>query len=83
MARIRSQVPPTADSKPQLPHLGAQVNDAPVAFDSLQYSKQKTTSKKLIVFVYMRAAGIEPAPSAWKANILPLNYARNIFPTRL
>lgn len=23
-----------------------------------------------------RAAGIEPAPSAWKAEVLPLNYAR-------
>jgi hypothetical protein len=25
-----------------------------------------------------RAMGIEPTPSAWKAEVLPLNYARNI-----
>tara|TARA_Y100001968_G_scaffold209143_1_gene192241 strand:+ start:153 stop:332 length:180 start_codon:yes stop_codon:yes gene_type:complete len=25
-----------------------------------------------------RAAGIEPASSAWKAEVLPLNYARTI-----
>jgi hypothetical protein len=25
-----------------------------------------------------RAAGIEPALLAWKAKVLPLNYARNI-----
>ena len=24
-----------------------------------------------------RVAGIEPAPSAWKAEVLPLNYTRN------
>jgi hypothetical protein len=27
-----------------------------------------------------RAAGIEPASSAWKAEVLPLNYARSIQP---
>ena len=29
-----------------------------------------------------RAAGIEPASLAWKAKVLPLNYARNILLTR-
>ena len=32
-----------------------------------------------------RAAGIEPASSAWKAEVLPLNYARakesKVYPT--
>jgi hypothetical protein len=28
------------------------------------------------VIVFKRAAGIEPASLAWKANVLPLNYAR-------
>lgn len=28
-----------------------------------------------------RVAGIEPAPSAWKAEVLPLNYTRNGFTT--
>jgi hypothetical protein len=32
---------------------------------------QKTPIKK------KRAAGIEPASSAWKAEVLPLNYARS------
>ena len=27
-----------------------------------------------------RAAGIEPASSAWKAEVLPLNYARTSTP---
>lgn len=26
--------------------------------------------------IVMRAAGIEPAPLAWEARVLPLNYAR-------
>ena len=30
---------------------------------------------------YKRAMGIEPTLSAWKAEVLPLNYARNILPT--
>ena len=25
-----------------------------------------------------RVAGIEPAPSAWKAEVLPLNYTRRV-----
>jgi hypothetical protein len=28
------------------------------------------------VSVLERVAGIEPAPSAWKAEVLPLNYTR-------
>ena len=32
-------------------------------------------SKKMIKII-KRAAGIEPASSAWKAEVLPLNYAR-------
>ena len=27
-------------------------------------------------YINKRAAGIEPASSAWKAEVLPLNYAR-------
>ena len=30
-----------------------------------------------------RAAGIEPASSAWKAEVLPLNYARGACGSRL
>tara|TARA_B100000214_G_scaffold176675_1_gene127036 strand:+ start:113 stop:238 length:126 start_codon:yes stop_codon:yes gene_type:complete len=29
-----------------------------------------------MTFNIKRAAGIEPASSAWKAEVLPLNYAR-------
>ena len=28
-----------------------------------------------------RVAGIEPAYSAWKADVLPLNYTRDLLPT--
>jgi hypothetical protein len=32
-------------------------------------------------YVYLeRVAGIEPASSAWKAEVLPLNYTREPFP---
>ncbi|MEY4355153.1 MAG: hypothetical protein RLZZ89_221 [Cyanobacteriota bacterium] len=31
---------------------------------------------KTLIQISKRAAGIEPASSAWKAEVLPLNYAR-------
>ena len=35
-----------------------------------------TKTFRLHIFFRKRAAGIEPASSAWKAEVLPLNYAR-------
>ena len=32
--------------------------------------------RKHVALLLERAAGIEPASSAWKAEVLPLNYAR-------
>ncbi|BBL85896.1 hypothetical protein PMYN1_Chma84 (chromatophore) [Paulinella micropora] len=40
-----------------------------------QYSILVTVKVNAVVIV-KRAAGIEPASSAWKAEVLPLNYAR-------
>ena len=35
-----------------------------------------------IIYLMERATGIEPASSAWKAGVLPLNYARKIWSGR-
>ena len=35
-----------------------------------------------LVYLMERATGIEPASSAWKAGVLPLNYARKIWSGR-
>jgi hypothetical protein len=39
-------------------------------------SRSKGFRPKTLVEKRKRAAGIEPASSAWKAEVLPLNYAR-------
>ncbi len=39
-------------------------------------SMDKRKSHPKVALSYKRAAGIEPARSAWKAEVLPLNYAR-------
>jgi hypothetical protein len=39
-------------------------------------SRSKGFEPKTLVEKRKRAAGIEPASSAWKAEVLPLNYAR-------
>lgn len=35
-----------------------------------------------LIYLLERATGIEPASSAWKAGVLPLNYARKIWSGR-
>ena len=45
-------------------------------FDSRLYTlKQKTDGRLPICFCLGQATGIEPARSAWEAEVLPLNYA--------
>jgi hypothetical protein len=39
-------------------------------------SRSKDLEPKTLNEKSKRAAGIEPASSAWKAEVLPLNYAR-------
>jgi hypothetical protein len=39
-------------------------------------SDSKGFERKTLIEKWKRAAGIEPASSAWKAEVLPLNYAR-------
>ncbi len=39
-------------------------------------SRSKGFEWKILIEERKRAAGIEPASSAWKAEVLPLNYAR-------
>ena len=39
-------------------------------------SGSKDFGPKTLIEKSKRAAGIEPASSAWKAEVLPLNYAR-------
>ena len=41
-------------------------------------SRRKGFELKILIENRKRAAGIEPASSAWKAEVLPLNYARAI-----
>jgi hypothetical protein len=41
-------------------------------------SRSKELEPKNLIEKRKRAAGIEPASSAWKAEVLPLNYARAI-----
>ena len=41
-------------------------------------SRSKGFELKILIEIRKRAAGIEPASSAWKAEVLPLNYARAI-----
>ena len=38
--------------------------------------QRKSSFNSTIQTIRKRAAGIEPASSAWKAEVLPLNYAR-------
>jgi hypothetical protein len=40
-------------------------------------SRGNVFEPKTLMEVKKRAAGIEPASSAWKAEVLPLNYARS------
>jgi hypothetical protein len=40
-------------------------------------SRSKGFEPKTLIEKRKRAAGIEPASSAWKAEVLPLNYARD------
>ena len=40
-----------------------------------RYKKKKTIAKTM-GNILERATGIEPAHSAWEADVLPLNYAR-------
>ena len=44
------------------------------ALATIARSKQKNTAR--VFFCLERATGIEPARSAWEAEVLPLNYAR-------
>jgi hypothetical protein len=47
------------------------------AADRLKASHSKGLEPKTLIEKRKRAAGIEPASSAWKAEVLPLNYARS------
>ena len=48
------------------------------------YENGSGPKKESEPFIYLmeRATGIEPASSAWKAGVLPLNYARKIWSGR-
>ena len=48
------------------------------------YENGSDSQKEPEPFIYLmeRATGIEPASSAWKAGVLPLNYARKIWSGR-
>ena len=59
----------------------------PAGFDSrhpVRLRKWLWSQKESEPFIYLveRATGIEPASSAWKAGVLPLNYARKIWSGR-
>ena len=59
----------------------------PAGFDSrrpARLRKRLWSQKEPEPFIYLmeRATGIEPASSAWKAGVLPLNYARKIWSGR-
>ena len=59
----------------------------PAGFDSRHpytYENGSDSQKEPEPFIYPmeRATGIEPASSAWKAGVLPLNYARKIWSGR-
>lgn len=49
---------------------------APAETGSPKASRSKDFKPKTLIEKSKRAAGIEPASSAWKAEVLPLNYAR-------
>jgi hypothetical protein len=51
-------------------------NQALAAVGCPDESRSKSFEPKTLIENRKRAAGIEPASSAWKAEVLPLNYAR-------
>jgi hypothetical protein len=51
-------------------------NQALAEAGSPNASRSKGFEPKTLIEKRKRAAGIEPASSAWKAEVLPLNYAR-------
>jgi hypothetical protein len=52
-------------------------NQALAKAGSPKGSHSKSFGPKTLIEKRKRAAGIEPASSAWKAEVLPLNYARD------
>lgn len=42
----------------------------------IQFKKQVAQNRDVLLKVMVRADGIEPTTPAWKAGVLPLNYAR-------
>ncbi|MFM1799717.1 MAG: hypothetical protein RLZZ117_1995 [Cyanobacteriota bacterium] len=56
---------------------------APAEAGSLNARRNRSFEPKTLNEKRKRAAGIEPASSAWKAEVLPLNYARNVETTTL
>jgi hypothetical protein len=52
-------------------------NQALAEAGSPNASRSKGFEPKTLIEKRKRAAGIEPASSAWKAEVLPLNYARD------
>jgi hypothetical protein len=61
-----------------------QLGDAPISRFTVLQNPFTHTCLALIFTGEKRAAGIEPAPKAWEASVLPLNYARrSVFKTIL
>ena len=57
-----------------LSHMGI---DTGLGTHSLLSSSTQARSDRLVFFAFLeRETGIEPASSAWKAGVLPLNYSR-------
>lgn len=55
------------------------LRDASSRFDACRWGCEHRCSVSILLSSHLcmeRAAGIEPASSAWKAEVLPLNYAR-------
>ncbi len=62
------------------PHPGGFDSRRPARKRKQLWSPKETKAVKTILME--RATGIEPASSAWKAGVLPLNYARKIWSGR-
>ena len=59
----------------------------PAGFDSRRPARKRKRlwsqmGPEPLIYLVERATGIEPASSAWKAGVLPLNYARKIWSGR-
>ena len=69
------------------PNQSVFLSSAPDGFDSRHPARlrKRLWSQRVpepLIYLLERATGIEPASSAWKAGVLPLNYARKIWSGR-